>query len=240
LQEYVTPDFSRTSLQLRVKMGGAADVRTLMRDLKVFEHDSGVPGLHIQPSGVGMLWVVMADYISSSQLRGYALAFTIIALLMCIIFRSVTVGLLAMVPNLVPVILVLGYMGWAGVSLDYIRLLLATVAIGIAVDDTVHLVNRLRYEFLRCGNYELALRRSLSGVGQALVLTSIILVCGFMGLLVAKMAMMASFSILLMWTILGALLADLFLMPALMLLLKPFGAAFDEPQRAPLASAVAA
>ncbi|MDE0604243.1 MAG: hypothetical protein OXI18_07550, partial [bacterium] len=69
---------------------------------------------------------------------GYSLLFGMIALFLCFAFGSIKVGLLAMIPNLLPVLVVLGFMGWANISLDYLKLLLATIAISIAVDDTIH------------------------------------------------------------------------------------------------------
>lgn len=222
LQQYVTPDFSRAVVQLRVEMTNASNIRSLLDSLQAFEENNRSADLTMETTGVGLLWVKTADYIASSQLSGYSVAFGIIALLMCIIFRSVKVGLLSMVPNLTPVLLVLGYMGWQGMFLDYYRLLLATIAIGIAVDDTVHLVARMRHEHARCGDYELALQRSLAGVGQALVCTSIILVTCFLVLLGSDAQVMANFGVSLAAITLAALIADLFLMPAMLLVFKPF------------------
>ncbi|MBA3036081.1 MAG: MMPL family transporter [Desulfobacterium sp.] len=120
----------------------------------------------------------------------------------------------------------LGFMGWKGMSLDYFRLLLATIAIGIAVDDTVHLMLRFRREFLRTGDYRQALQNSLSSVGQAMIITSIVLISAFLVFLYSTMAVLASFGVLLAITISAALIADLFLTPALVLVFKPFGKEF--------------
>ena len=231
LQHYVTPDFSRAALQLRVEMTSASNIRRLLDSLSSFEQEHGSPAVKMETTGVGLLWVKAADYIASSQLSGYSIAFTMIALLMCIIFRSIKVGLLSMVPNLTPVLLVLGYMGWQGMPLDYYRLLLATIAIGIAVDDTVHLVVRMRSEYASCADYSLALRRSLAGVGPALVCTSIILVTCFLVLLGSEAQVIASFGVSLAAITLAALIADLFLMPALLIVFKPFSEA--TPGRSP-------
>lgn len=222
LQQYVTADFSRAVVQLRVEMTNASNIRGVLESLAAFERENRSPGLKMEATGVGLLWVKTADYIASSQLSGYSVAFGVITLLMCIIFRSIKVGLLSMVPNLTPVLLVLGYMGWQGMFLDYYRLLLATIAIGIAVDDTVHLVMRMRQEYAKCGDYELALQRSLASIGQALVCTSIILVTCFLVLLASDAQVMASFGVSLAAITLSALIADLFLMPAMLLLFKPF------------------
>ncbi len=228
LEQYVTPDFSRAAVQLRVEMTNASNIRGLLQSLDSFEQQHSSPALNVETTGVGFLWVKAADYIASSQLSSYSVAFTVIALLMCIIFRSIKVGLLSMVPNLTPVLLVLGYMGWQGMFLDYYRLLLATIAIGIAVDDTVHLVERMRREYMACGDYSLALQRSLAGVGPALVYTSIILVICFLVLLGSNAQVIADFGVSLAAITLAALVADLFLMPALLIVCKPFNAAVPE------------
>jgi predicted RND superfamily exporter protein len=128
-----------------------------------------------------------------------------------------------MIPNLSPVILVLGGMGWAGMPLDYYRLLIAPVAIGIAVDDTIHLLTRYHHEFLSCRDYEKALYASMEDVGRALFITSAILVAGFLMNGFSVMDSQKSFGMLLAAVIATALIADFLLMPALVLWLKPFG-----------------
>jgi len=163
------------------------------------------------------------DYIVTSQIMGFSLAFSAIATLMCILLRSVKAGLIAMIPNLVPVLLTLGTMGWLGIPLDYSKVSIAAIAMGIAVDDTIHLVLRFRHEFRLCGNYADALGRALLDVGQALVITSIALVVGFSVLLVSILDSQATQGMLLSATIVMALVADFLLMPALILTLKPFG-----------------
>ncbi len=226
LGDYLNGDYSRTTLELRVDLTDSSRIQALVDDMERYleEHPAGV---EIRTTGIGLLWIKMAEYIADSQMWGYSLAFGIIALVLCLAFRSIKVGLLAMIPNLFPVILALGLMGWQSVQLDYFRLLVATVAIGIAVDDTVHITTRLRSEFLRHGNYERAIRESLLSTGRALVITTVVLSLAFLVYLASDMAMLSNFGILLSATMVAALVADLFLLPCLVLLLKPFG-----PERA--------
>jgi predicted RND superfamily exporter protein len=185
------------------------------------EHPLGASSVSL--TGIGALWLELQGYITTSQIRGFLLAFSVIAALMCFIFKSLKTGLLAMVPNLSPVVLTLGLMGWIDMPLDYVRLLIATVAIGISVDDTIHHVTRLRHEFLRSGSYEQALQASMEDVGRALVITSVVLVAGFLVFLFSRLDSMMSFGALLATTIGVALLADFFLMPALFLTWRPWG-----------------
>ena len=173
-----------------------------------------------------IVWVQLADYIADSQLQGYSLAFVMIALIIALVFRSLKVAALAMVPNVLPVVLTLGVMGWFDIHLDYYRLLLATIAIGIAVDDTIHVLTRFRAEFRSLGNYDAAMAATLRGVGQALIISSSILVMAFLVFLISDTTVFASFGVLLAATILSALVADLYLLPVLLTVFKPFGPEF--------------
>ena len=174
-------------------------------------------------TGIGALWVKLMDYIVTSQIRGFLLAFGAIGITMVAIFRSLRVGAIAMVPNLTPVFLTLGVMGWFDILLDYSKVAIAAVAMGIAVDDTIHLVTRFRHEFRLCGNYADALAVAMQDVGRALLITSVALVSGFMVLTLSIMDTTSIQGILLSTTIVTALVADFLLMPALILTFRPFG-----------------
>jgi uncharacterized protein len=223
LYEVVTPDFRRTVLEMRVVMTEASKIRDIINKINAYEKENPLPGAELRETGIGWLWVRIADYISSTQFQAYSLIFIIIALVMCFAYGSLKVGLISMIPNLAPIAITLGGMGWMGIHLDYMKLLLATIAIGIAVDDTIHLVTRYRSRFLELGNYSQAMTASLKDVGPALVITTLILIGGFAGYQFTDLAVLAMFGILLSATIAIALVADLLLMPVLLGKLKPFG-----------------
>ncbi|MDH3214448.1 MAG: MMPL family transporter, partial [Myxococcales bacterium] len=187
----------------------------------------------VSVTGVGALWLKLQEYITRSQILGFGLAFTVIGVLLCVVFQSVKTGLIAMVPNLSPVVLTLGLMGWLDVPLDYVRLLIASVAIGISVDDTIHHVTRFRGEFRRSGSYDQALRVSMANVGRALVITSVVLVTGFLVFRLSQLESTVIFGSLLATTITVALAADFLLMPALILTLEPFGPGVTTPSGPP-------
>ena len=150
---------------------------------------------------------------------------------MCLVFRSIPVGVISMLPNLAPILLTLGVMGWLAIDLDYYKAAIAAVALGIAVDDTIHLVSRYRHEFKRSGNYEEALTEALTDVGRALLITSVALVLGFLVLLGSIMQSQATQGLLLATTIVTALVADFLLMPALVLTFHPFGPEVRRPEQ---------
>ena len=222
-EEYVSSDYQRASVELRLALAPTSKTSELVDAIEAELAANPLEESTVSLTGIGARWIILLDYIVSSQVIGFLLAFGVIAVMMIVIFRSVGVGLISMVPNLAPVALVLGVMGWAGVFLDYSKISIAAVAIGIAVDDTIHLVSRYRHEFSLCGDYEIALRRAMQDVGRALLITSVALVCGFLVLTLSSLDSQATYGILLATTIVTALIADFLLMPALMLTFHPFG-----------------
>jgi len=229
LEEYVSSDYSRATLELRCRWTDSSVIAQMAQNLASYLETKPLRGSTASETGIGALWVELIDYITKSQIRGFLLAFAVIAAMMCTLFRSIRIGLLSMVPNLSPVLLTLGGMGWVGVPLDYVRLLIAPVAIGIAVDNAIHLVTRYRHEFLAHRDYEQALYASMKDVGRALFIGSVVLVLGFLVFLMSAMDSQATFGVLLATTIIIALMANFFLMPALVLTFEPFGPASKAP-----------
>jgi len=221
--DYVSQDYSRTRLELRTSIVDSGHINAFLASMDRYLEQNPVTASTVRLTGIGALWHKLTEYITTSQIRGFGLAFAAITVMMCVLFRSIKLGLLSMASNLLPVMLTLGGMGWTGVPLDYVRLLIAPIAIGIAVDESIHHVTRLRHEFLRTGDYAEALAASMVDCGRALTITSGVLVAGFSVFILSAMASMAAFGLLLSSTIVLALAADFFLMPALMLTFKPFG-----------------
>ena len=223
IRDYLSIDYARATLELRCKMTNTSRLQGIVEQID--EHLDAQPlrASTVSVTGIGALWLKFVDYITWSQIQGALIALTVVSLMMIVVFRSVKIGLLSMIPNISPVVLVLGGMGWAGVHLDYYRLLIAPVAIGLAVDDTIHLMTRYHHEFGKLGDYKKALYASMDGVGRALFITSAILVVGFLTNVFSVMDGQKSFGILLATVIAVALIADFLLMPALILWLKPFG-----------------
>ena len=227
IRDYLSMDYARATLELRCKMVSTSRLQGIVEQIDAHLDEEPLQASTVSVSGIGALWLKFVDYITWSQIQGALIALTVVSLMMIVVFRSVKIGLLSMIPNISPVILVLGGMGWVGVPLDYYRLLIAPVAIGIAVDDTIHLMTRYHHEFGKLGDYENALYASMEGVGRALFITSAILVGGFLMNVFSVMDGQKSFGVLLAGVIAAALVADFLLMPALILWLKPFGPESD-------------
>jgi predicted RND superfamily exporter protein len=235
-EEYVSSDYQRANLELRLRLAPTSETEKLVAKLDASLSEAPLEASTVSLTGIGALWLKLMDYIVSSQLQGFSIAFSVILLMMIGIFRSVRIGLISMIPNLAPVFLALGAMGWLGIALDYNKMMIAAIAIGISVDDTIHLMMRFHHEFQEHGRYESALREAMGDVGRALMITSIALVLGFMVFTSSELRATATYGWLLSGSIVTALIADFFFMPALVLVLKPFG---PEGQGRKAASAVA-
>ncbi len=154
----------------------------------------------------------------TSAVDSYALAFSLVGLLMFVLMGSIRKGILAFIPNVVPIFFTLGMMGWSGMPLNVLTSLLGCVVIGISVDDTIHFFHHYREAISRGNNSREAILHSLAMSGRAITFTSIVLVGCFMIYAADVLIPSIQFGILLSFSILIALFANLMLSPALLTL----------------------
>ena len=128
---------------------------------------------------------------------------------------------LAIVPNMIAVAMVLGLMGWLRISLDMMTITIAAICIGIAVDDTIHYVHRFTEEFAEDKNYWAAVKRSHASIGRAMYYTTITITLGFSILALSNFVPSIYFGLLTGFSMLVALLANLTLLPLLIVRIKP-------------------
>ena len=169
--------------------------------------------------GVGS-WARVFDAISWSQIQSFGLAFLIISLILIFVFGSLKLGFLAIIPNTFPMLTVFGLMGWSGFKLDVTTLLTAPIVIGIAVDDTIHFMTHYRISLKRGESIEEAINSTLREVGQAITVTTLILMSLFVCFIPVSHLGVSRFSILALVAVFSALLADLVLLPAMLRVFK--------------------
>jgi predicted RND superfamily exporter protein len=223
ISEYVSSDYSRARLEVNVRQTETSEYARLENALQVYLKTEPLQHSQIMLNGVGSLWLKLMDYIVSSQIRGLLLAFFVVTLMMCWTFSSIRLGLLSMLPNIAPVFFTLGIMGWYDITLDFGRLMLAGVGIGIAVDDTIHFISRYRSEFALHRDYKKTVAVTLRSVGKPMLITSIVLISGFLMFSFSVMDSQIIFGRLLAMIVFVALIADYLMMPAMLILTKPFG-----------------
>ena len=126
-----------------------------------------------------------------------------------------------MVPNLTPILLTLGLMGWFGISIDMFTMMIGSIAIGLAVDDTIHFIHGYRRDLARLGDPRAAVRETLQTTGRALLVTSVVLSSGFLIFTLSEMDNLFWFGLLTSFTIITAFIIDILITPALMVLVTP-------------------
>ena len=177
-------------------------------------------GDDVRVSTTGFIPIMSATIraVIKSMSRSYILALMIITPLMVLLIGSLRTGIVSMIPNLAPIIITLGIMGWAGIVMDVFTMMLGGIAIGLAVDDTIHYMYNFRRSFLQSGDIYQANRETLRTTGHALFVTSVVLSLGFLIFLFAEMNNLYYFGLLTGITIANAFLIDILVSPALMAL----------------------
>ena len=167
-------------------------------------------------TGSSVLFINMDRYLVMGQIHSFGIVLAVLLVVMVLVFWSVRMGLLAMIPNLMPIGVMLGLMGWLDLPLDGFTVMIACIAIGIGVDDTIHYLHHLRGRLRAGEQLHAAMTDTTLGVGRALVFTSVMLTLGFWIFCLSDFVGTRNFGLLTGITVLVALVADLLVLPAVL------------------------
>lgn len=156
-------------------------------------------------------------------LRSFGGSFVIIAIMMILAFGSIKAGLIGMIPNVAPVLLIGGVMGYSGMPLDMITMIVMPMILGIAVDDTIHMNNHIKYGYERTGSYKKPLLLSYREIGKTMGMTTFILCAMFFVFIFSPMGALHNVGLLSIIGLAAALVADYTLTTALVYVTKPYG-----------------
>jgi predicted RND superfamily exporter protein len=170
-------------------------------------------------AGVEILLTYSVQSLLTDQWKTFAIAVAAIFVMMTIAFRDWRLGLIAMVPNAAPILIVVGVMGWAGLKVNMATAMLASVSMGLTVDFSIHYLYRYRHELRAGKSVSQALHDAHGSVGLAMVLANIALIAGFSTLTISAFIPTVHFGILVSVAMLGGLLGNLTTMPLLLRLL---------------------
>jgi len=177
----------------------------------------------IQLTGMAVLYNNMLQSLFRSQILTIGVVFIAIMVMFTILFRSFSLACIAIIPNTIPAVMMLGLMGLAGIPLDIMTITIAAVCIGIAVDDTIHYVHRFKEELEKDNNHREAIKRCHSSIGRAMYFTTLTITLGFSILALSNFVPIIYFGLLTGFALIFALFADLTLLPVLLMLFKPLG-----------------
>jgi predicted RND superfamily exporter protein len=220
LDDWVQGDFSSARISARIPVDRAQNVvqqtpaiRTLLQDK--FADDE----LQIRMTGYAVLVGKMQDYVIRSQIESFSVALLVIGILMFLLMRSAALGLLSLIPNLIPLLVGLGAMAYFGVALNPGTVMVTAVALGIVVDDTVHFMTAISRELCNTSDIAVAINRAVADIGRPIVVTSLLLTVGFSVLLLGSFMPSRQIGGITALIIVVALVADLLLVPAALRLL---------------------
>jgi predicted RND superfamily exporter protein len=210
---------ARLTAYVRVK--DSMTLASHVHEIEAFLERHFPPPLSASMTGVVKMSQDVQDYILTTQIDSLSLAVVTSVVMMGLLLGSVRLGLLAMIPNLIPLGMTLGLMGLVGISLNVGTVMIAAVVLGVIVDDTIHFLVCYRRAYGSGLSVHQAVQHTLEKVGRPIVATSLILVAGFWVMMLATFRPNVNFGLLMGVTIMIALVADLMVLPAVLAVVRP-------------------
>jgi CRP-like cAMP-binding protein len=216
LTKYVDFNTSAANVLVRHNLSGSGDLSPLLKDLDGFVARTFPPNVIVRPTGESILYNNAADYMAINEVTSFSFTFIVIGLIHSLLFMSITAGVLSLIPNLVPIVFVFGLMGLAGVPLNMATAMIATIAVGIAVDDTVHHMLTFSRQLNRHHDQAVAMLNTMKIQGRPIIYVSLALTAGFLVSVVSPLIPAAYFGLFAALTMLVAMVCELILTPVLM------------------------
>ena len=213
---FMNPTFSKANILLLTHISSSGDILAL-RDIITEYAGSHLPkGVDLQVTGFGIVISASSRQLTAGQVKSLSITMAVIFCIMLVLFLSYKVGLVAIIPNFFPIVVNFGIMGWLGIELSMATSLIASVAIGLAVDDTIHYMVRFNREFRIDLDEKRALTTTLTQIGRPIIYTTLTIGLGFSILMFSSFSPTAVFGAMMVITLFAALVGDLILLPILM------------------------
>jgi predicted RND superfamily exporter protein len=218
-EDFIDSQYRKARFSIRVPF---KDVTTYVDYLKTVEDHLKLqyPDAKIVMTGSMVLMSQTFYAAIKSMAKSYIYASIIITILMIVLIGKFKIGLLSMIPNLFPIVFMIGIMGWVNMHMDLFTMLVGSIALGLAVDDTIHFLHNFRRYFEENGDAKDAVLKTLNTAGRAMIVTTCVLSVGFYIFMFASMNNYFNFGVLTGSTIILALMSDFFIAPALMVLVN--------------------
>jgi predicted RND superfamily exporter protein len=218
--DFVDGEYRKTRVNLRLPFVDALAFPPFLRRLDVLAREDLGGGLSFERTGVMTLLSQVFEAVIRSMARSYAAALVLITPLMMLLLGSLRRGLVAMIPNVLPIVAILGVMGALGIALDATTMMIGAMVIGIAVDDTIHFMQKFHRHLDATGDLELAVCETLRTTGSAMLFTSAALTVGFLVFGGSNMMNIRIFGLFSALATVVAFAADLWVAPALLALIE--------------------
>jgi len=216
LAKFIDFNASGANIVLRHNLSGSGQLSELRREIEAYVAREFPRTLSVHVTGEQILTNNAVDFMAVNEVQSLLSSFVAIALIHAVMFMSIKAGLLSMIPNVIPALTVYGLMGALEIPLNISTALIATIAIGIAVDDTVHHMVTYSRQLREHGDERIAMFKTLQMQGRPIIYVSLALVAGFLSSVFASLASLVEFGYLAAFVMLMALVAELTLAPVVM------------------------
>jgi len=218
----INKDKTKTRVSSRIADIGADSIRILNQRIDGWIDENLDKNIvSVRSTGTGLIIDKNAVYIRDNLLQGLALALIIVSILMGFLFKSLRMVIVALIPNIIPLLFAAGLIGWLGIDLEAGVSIIFAIVFGIAVDDTIHFLSKYKLERVKGRTKEQSLEVCYTETGKALTITSVILFFGFLVMLLSNSLPTNTVGLLISVTLVVALIFDFYLLPILIRYLMP-------------------
>ena len=218
IDDFVNGDYDHARISVRISEHSSSGQKRIVEQIKAFIATIDHPSIDIRVTGRAVTDSNVMDAMVRGQVVSLSTAALVISLIMFLVFRSMAIACLSMIPNFFPIVLNFGIMGAVGIPLDTGTALIAAVSLGIAVDDTIHFLPEYQRQRARKQPKALALQNANAIKGPAIFISSVILCIGFGIMVFSRFVPIIHFGLLSAIIMVTALIGDLVILPAIILL----------------------
>ncbi|MFA6581245.1 MAG: MMPL family transporter [Paludibacter sp.] len=218
LEQFVNFDFSKTLMTIQYQAQNMSDINMVLNKLDDLGKTDPIP--HIV-GGYSLVDKEISDSVVSGQIYSLLFALVAIFILLSLIFKSITAGLLGSLPLVFAVSCTFGLMGWLGIELNIVTALLSSISIGLGVDFTIHVFWRMKWELARGKSYSAGVMGTLKSIGRGISINAFSVMLGFSVLFISAFPIIQSFAFLIIISLFLCLICALVLIPALCMIIKP-------------------
>ena len=225
LSSYISDDENQVRISARVieSAKGLNRNELLTKISKTLQTEYKLDKDQFRLTGLAVLYNNMLQSLFDSQIGTIVIVFTIIFFMFLILFRSLYLSIIGIIPNLLAATVVLGTMGLFAIPLDIMTITVAAISVGMAVDNTIHYIHRFKKEFNSTGIYKESMKNSHRTIGRAMFYTSLTIILGFLVFATSNFNPSVYFGFFVSLAMVMALLGALTLLPQLILYFKPLG-----------------
>lgn len=217
-ERFISFNYTHTLMTIQYSASSLQEVEGLLQEISEIMQEEPLPYV---VGGSSLIDKEISQSVKTGQYYSLLFAFVAILLLLSIIFRSFTAGLIGSLPLVFAVFCTFGLMGWIGIELNIVTALLSSISIGLGVDFTIHVFWRLKSELQQSNDLQEAIDNTIRSIGRGITINAFSVMLGFSVLFLSAFPLIQSFAFLIIISLLLCLISALALVPALCLILKP-------------------